>query len=413
MFGCGESLSGLGALGFAAEVADAGFGLRADRLRNLDELDRDALDWARQARHRARNWLLGGVGVFGALGPILGGHLSLASGAGSGGGGQASRVGRIHVVPSTSETVRLGVFDATLPNVLEIDSGDVVVYPDTWSHFLNRLQPGVPAEDLAQLRRENPGRGPHSIIGPVGVRGAEPGDMLAIHFQRLIPIDWGATFVNPADLATGTLPDDFPTGHVRYLDLDLVHKQANFLPGISVPLGPFQGTFAVAPAEGGVVNSVPPGQHAGNIDLRDLTEGSILYIPVWQPGGKIFTGDSHAAQGDGEVNNQALESAMREVRVRVVLHKQAGWAWPFAETADHWIAMGIDADLNEAFRIATRNTIDFLVRKAGLSALDAYSLASIGVSFRVTQFVNKTRGVHAMVPKALFSAERRAAMAIV
>jgi acetamidase/formamidase len=289
----------------------------------------------------------------------------------------------------------------------------VVVYPDTWSHFLNRLQPGAVIDDLARLRRENPGRGPHSIIGPVGVRGAEPGDMLAIHFQRLIPVDWGATFVNPGDLGTGTLPEDFPSGQVRYLHLDIIKKQAVFLPGINVPLGPFQGTFAVAPAEGGVVTSVPPGQHAGNIDLRDLTEGSILYIPVWQPGAKIFTGDSHAAQGDGEVNNQALESAMREVRVRVVLHQQPGWAWPFAETAEHWIAMGIDADLNEALRIATRNTIEFLHRQAGLSALDAYSLASIGVSFRVTQFVNKTRGVHALIPKALFSAERRQSISIV
>ena len=104
---------------------------------------------------------------------------------------------------------------------------------------------------------------------------------------------------------------------------------------------------------------------------------------------------------------------MREVRVRVVLHKQAGWAWPFAETADHWIAMGIDADLNAAFRIATRNTIEFLHRRAGLSPLDAYSLASIGVSFRVTQFVNQTRGVHALIPKALFAAERRQTISIV
>ena len=414
MFGCGESLSGGGALGFAADVAEAGFELRADRLLKLGDLDRDAVDWARQARHRARSWLLGGVGLFGAVGPFLG-HLSLASNGGGSarGSGSESRVGRIHIVPSTSETVRLGVFDSTLPNVLEIDSGDVVVYPDTWSHFLNRLQPGVSIDDLARMRRENTGRGPHSIIGPVGVRGAEPGDMLAVHFQRLIPVDWGATFVNPADLGTGTLPEDFPSGQVRYLDLNIVKKQAVFLPGINVPLAPFQGTFAVAPAQGGVVTSVPPGQHAGNIDLRDLTEGSILYIPVWQPGAKIFTGDSHAAQGDGEVNNQALESAMREVRVRVVLHKQAGWKWPFAETAEHWIAMGIDVDLNEAFRIATRNTIDFLQRKAGLSALDAYSLASIAVSFRVTQFVNKTRGVHALIPKALFSAERRQAIAIV
>ena len=116
----------------------------------------------------------------------------------------------MHTLPSTPETVRLGVFDTTLENVLEIESGDVVVYPDTWSHFLNRLQPGLSIDDIARLRRENPGRGPHSIVGPVGVRGAEPGDMLAIEFQRLIPVDWGATFVNPGDLGTGTLPDAFP-----------------------------------------------------------------------------------------------------------------------------------------------------------------------------------------------------------
>src|SRR5262249_43222554 len=152
---------------------------------------------------------------------------------------------------------------------------------------------------------------------------------------------------------------------VRYFDFDLAHKRVDFLAGISIPLRPFQGTFAVAPAAGGVVSSVPPGQHAGNIDLRELTEGSVLFVPVWQTGAKLFTGDSHAAQGDGEVNNQAIESAMREVRVRVMLHKRAGWAWPFAETADEWICIGIDADLNEAFRIATRNTIDFLWRKAG------------------------------------------------
>src|SRR5260370_30940052 len=124
------------------------------------------------------------------------------------------------------------------------------------------------------MRRETLGRGPPSIICQVGVRGAEPGDMLAIPFQRLIPIDWGATFVNPADLATGTLPDEFPTGQVRYLELDIVRKQATFLPGIHVPLGPFPGTLAVGPAERGGVNSLPPGQHARDTDLRDLTRAS-------------------------------------------------------------------------------------------------------------------------------------------
>ena len=403
MFGCGES--SLEPLGFSADVVPA-CGL--DRVRHADGLNRDVLDWLYEARLRARAFFLGGVGVLGLLGPLL-------TTLGSGGSRQSpdDPIGRLHVVPSTPETVRLGVFDSTLPNVLEIESGDVVIYPDTWSHFLNRMQPGVSIDELGQLRREHPGIGPHSIVGPVGVRDAQPGDMLAIEFQRLIPIDWGATFVNPGDLGTGTLAQEFADGQVRYLKHDLAHMRAEFLPGIDVPLRPFQGTFGVASAAGGVVSSVPPGQHAGNIDLRDLTEGSVLYVPVWQAGAKVFTGDSHAAQGDGEVNNQAIESAMREVRVRIMLHKQAGWQWPFAETADAWIAMGMDVDLNEAFRIATRNTIDFLARRAGLSALDAYSLASIAVSFRVTQFVNQTRGVHAVIPKALFSADRRATISIV
>jgi acetamidase/formamidase len=194
--------------------------------------------------------------------------------------------------------------------------------------------------------------------------------------------------------------------------LDRVLGVAEFLPGIQVPIAPFQGTIGVAPAAGGITSSVPPGQHAGNIDLRDLVEGTRLYLPVWQPTGKLFTGDSHAAQGDGEVCNQALESAMREVRIQVHLHPRPGWAWPMAETAEQWITMGIDADLNEAFRIAVRNTIEFLQRRAGLSRLDAYSLASIAIDFRVTQFVNRTRGVHARIPKSLFSPQRRATISI-
>jgi acetamidase/formamidase len=414
VFGCGEP-SLARALAFSASVSEAAYAVSADRLRHSDDLNREIVDWLRELRLRASSVVVAGVGIFALLGPLM---AALGRDSGSGRAPERSerseqRIGRLHVVPSTSETVRLGVFDSTLPNVLEIDSGDVVVYPDTWSHFLNRMQPGVAIGELARLRRENPGRGPHSIVGPVGVRGAEAGDMLAVEFQRLIPVDWGASFVNPSDLGTGTLPELFPEGQIRYLELDLAHMRADFLPGITVPVRPFQGTFAVAPAAGGVVSSVPPGTHAGNIDLRDLTEGSTLYIPVWQAGALLYTGDSHAAQGDGEVNNQAVESAMREVRVRVVVHKQAGWAWPFAETSESWIAMGIDPDLNEAFRIATRNVIDFLHRKAGLSPIDAYSLASIAISFRVTQFVNQTRGVHALIPKALFSTERRRSMTIV
>ena len=404
MFGCGDG-GPEPRLAFAPAVAQAAYGPRADRLRRTDGLNREFLEWLAELRLRARGFVRGGF--------VRAETLTASISHGGGGHTEQERIGRVHVVPSTPETVRLGVFDSDLPDVLEIDSGDVIVYPDTWSHFLNRMQPGVSIEDLAKLRSENSGRGPHSIIGPIGVRGAEPGDMLEIEFQRLIPTNWGATFVNPAHLGTGTLPEAFPEGQVRYLNFDLAQMRAEFFKGIDVPLRPFQGTVGVAPQSGGAVSSVPPGQHAGNIDLRDLTEGALLFIPVWQVGAKLFTGDSHAAQGDGEVNNQAIETSMRELRLRVRLHKQAGWAWPYAETGEHWIALGSDADLNEAFRIATRNVIGFLERRAGLTPLDAYSLASIAVSFRVTQFVNQTRGVHAMIPKALFSSERRAQMAVV
>jgi acetamidase/formamidase len=128
-----------------------------------------------------------------------------------------------------------------------------------------------------------------------------------------------------------------------------------------------------------------------------------MFIPVWKPGGRIYTGDSHALQGDGEVNLTALETAMDEVRIRVVLHKQTGLRWPIAETPTHWMPMGMDKDLGTAFRIALENAIDFLVKRVKLTPLDAYSLCSLGASFRVTQVVDINKGVHAMIPKSLFS----------
>jgi acetamidase/formamidase len=402
VFGCGEPLAPCD-LAYATAAAEAAFGPRADRLRHTDGLERDTLDWLRERQRRARAWVLRGVGAFGLVRERL---LAMSTT-----GGPSDRGGRLHRVESTSETVKLGVFDCDAPNLFEIDSGDTLVYHDTWSHFLNRLQPGASVDDLARWRREGGDRGPHSVIGPIGVRGAAPGDVVAIRYERLDPVGWGASFVNPGALGTGTLASEFPQGQVRYLTIS--GDAAEFLPGIDVPIAPFQGTFGVAPASGGVVSSVPPGPHGGNIDLRDLTVGTTLYLPVWQPSAKLYTGDSHATQGDGEVNNQALESAMREVRVRVSLHPGADWQWPMAETADHWICMAMSTDLNEAFRQATLNVIDFLALRADLSRLDAYSLASIAIHFRVTQFVNRTRGVHAMVPKQLFSADRRAAISVV
>jgi len=393
-----------------------------DRLRHMDEIDREALEPYAETYRVSRRRLVGASGLLGLLASIApAGLLAACSGLRGGGVGMAAPGGRTHTVESNQETVRLGTFDGTRADILQIESGDTVVYPNTWTHFTNRFQPGVSIAQLAQWRKDNPGKGPHSIIGPVGVKGAKPGDMLAIRFLKLTPLDWGANLNNPGELRTGALPDEFPEGSIRFIDIDANRRIAKFSPAITLPIGPFQGTFGVAAPEDrdvvgrigpGVVSSVAPGQHAGNLDLKELQEGSVLYVPVWQAGGRIFTGDSHALQADGEVNLTALETGMKEVRVQVHLHEKSGWEWPFAETDTHWIALGVHRDLNEAFRIALRNTIAFLSRRAGLSRTDAYGLASMAVNFRITQVVDVNQGVHAMIPKDIFARELRESIRI-
>lgn len=429
--GCGETQA-MERVGDAVADAVAPPSLRR-RLFRLDGLEGETLDRLLTARGRERRSFLKAGGLLAGcatVGPLFASACASpragsaqAATAAPGGGGHPplfpAAGGRVHTVESSSATVRLGVFDTTLPDLLEIEPGDTVVYPRTWSHFLDRLQPGVSIDDIARWRVENPGKGPHSIIGPVAVRGAEPGDVLEVQYHRILPKPWACNFNNPGSLKTGALPDVYADGQVKYFTLDLARMTASFSPDIELPLQPFQGTLGLAPPDGffgvtsGVYSSVPPGPHAGNTDLREMVEGTRMFIPVWKPGGRIYTGDSHALQGDGEVNLTALETAMQEVRIRVLLHKNVGWRWPIAETASHWIPMGLDKDLGNAFRIALENAIDFLVKKAGLTPLDAYSLCSLGVSFRVTQVVDVNKGVHAMIPKSLFGDRLRPRISVV
>src|SRR5215471_2325631 len=396
----------------------------ADRLLHMDEVDQERFDGFLTTRGRTRRQLLQASSFMSALaaaGPWFGKLAQAAESSdkalAAGGSGGA---GRVQVVESSKETVRLGVFDETLPPILTVDSGDSVRFPNTWSHFMNELQPGMPITRLAELRTSNPGRGPHSIIGPIAVRDAEPGDVVEIRYRRLMPVAWGVVFNNPAALGTGLLPQDFTQGQIKYVDLDLTRMEGRFAPDITIPLTPFQGTLGVAPPDGffpplspGVTSSVPPGPHGGNLDLRELTEGSILYLPVWKPGALIYTGDSHAVQGDGEISLTALETRMQEVLIQVVLHKQKKFQWPLAETATHWITLGLDKDLNTAMSLAAHNAIDFLSSHTKLTPHDAYALCSIAVNFRVTQVVDIVRGVHAMIPKSLFTGELRGHIAVV
>ena len=421
LFGCGDE-KGTGVI--REDIKDAAFGKRAkDRLLHMDQVNQERLDGFLTARGRLRRQLLRAssfMGALAAIGPQFGKLARAAEDGNPTPAGASSGNGRTHVVGSNRETVRLGVFDETLPPIVTIESGDWVSFPNTWSHFMNELQPGVPVARLAELRASNPGRGPHSIIGPIVVWDAEPGDVVEIRYRRLHPVAWGAVFNNPGALGTGLLPQDFAQGQIKYVDLDLTQMEAKFAPEITIPLTPFQGTLGVAPPDGffpplspGVTSSVPPGPHGGNLDLRELTEGSVLYLPVWKTGALIYTGDSHAVQGDGEISLTALETRMQEVLIQVVLHKQKNFQWPVAETATHWITMGLDKDLNAAMALAARNAIDFLASRAKLTPHDAYALCSVAVSFRVTQVVDIVRGVHAMIPKSLFTGELRRQIAVV
>ena len=433
LFGCGEE-QGTGV--FREDIKDAAFTKpAADRLLHMDEMNQEQLDGYLNARGVSRRRLLrassfmaalAGIGPwFNKLAYAKSADMTDGFGGGSAGGPKKDKKdkddeGRVHVVESNDKTVRLGIYDTNLEPILKIDSGDTISYVDTWSHFLNQLQPGVPVETLANLRLSNPGHGPHSIIGPVYVNGAEPGDVLEVRYKRIRPFDWGAVFNNPGKIGTGLLAQDFPEGQVKYLKVDFPNMTAEFNKDIHVPLKPFQGTLGVAPPDGffpplspGVTNSVPPGPHAGNVDLSEMGEGSTMFIPVWKPGALIFTGDSHAVQGDGEINLSALETRMKELRIQVVLHKQKNFAWPIAETETHWILLGLDKDLNVAMTSAARNAINFLATHADLTRHDAYALCSIAISFRVTQVVDIVRGVHAMIPKSLFSSDLRKQIVVV
>ncbi len=423
LFGCGDE-KGTGVI--REDVKDAAFDKRtADRLLHRDEVDQEKLDTYLTARGRSRRSLVRAssfMGLLAAVEPWFG-KLAQAADAPTAKAATGSRrgdQGRVHVVESNNESVHLGVFDANLAPIITVDSGDTISFPDTWSHFMNEMQPGVPVDTLAKLRVANPGKGPHSIIGPIAVKGAEPGDVLEVRYKKLQPFTWGAVFNNPGSLGTGLLPQDYAEGQIKYMNLDLHAMKAKFAPDISVPLKPFQGTLGLAPPDGyyaplspGVTSSVPPGPHAGNLDLAELSEGSTLFIPVWKPGALIFTGDSHAVQGDGEISLTALETRMKEMRIQVILHKQKNFAWPVAETHTHWIVVGLDKDLNAAMTMAARNAIKFLATRAKISELDAYGLCSIAVSFRVTQVVDIVRGVHAMIPKSLFAEPLRKQMSVV
>lgn len=310
----------------------------------------------------------------------------------------ASYPGTVHLLPATLETTQWGWFDNAQAPVLTINSGDTVVM-ETMMHSHNQVVPGKPVEELKKLRTDFPGRGPHTVTGPIYVRGAEPGDLLRVRILKIVPRAYAANFNLPG--LFGAFPDKFPDGQVKYLYLDMDRKVAKFSQDIEIPLAPFPGTIGVARAEPGRYSSVPPGPYAGNLDIRDLTEGSSLYIPVFAKGGLLWSGDSHAAQGNGEINLTALETAFKELVLNISVVKGKKLDWPRGETANHWITIGLNEDLNKALDGAKSETAKFLAEQRGISATEAAKLMPQVSDCRISQVVNRVKGIHCLNPKAI------------
>ena len=313
-----------------------------------------------------------------------------------------------HRIASTPETVRWGMFDAGFPALIEIASGDTVVLecvsggpevmPPPGTGFT--IPPNLAAIHAAGIQRA-PG---HIITGPVGVRGAEPGDMLEVRIGTIEPgCDWGYCGFRPL---AGTIPEDFPETFLSHIPVDRDRRTCRLPWGTELSLAPFFGVMGVAPPPAyGRISTVQPREHGGNLDNKELGEGATLFLPVWAPAALFSAGDGHGVQGDGEVCINALEICLTGT-FTLVLHKGGGAGdpllrYPRAETATHFIAMGMHEDLDTAMKTALRQMIAFITGRTNLSRQEAYQFCSLAVDFRVTQTVNGEKGIHAMLKKGL------------
>ena len=330
--------------------------------------------------------------LFGAL--IAAATAQLASGQST---TLASRFpGKVHLLPATLETTQWGWFDNAQAPVLTVDSGDTIVL-ETMMHSHNQVVPGRTIEEIKKLRTDHPGRGPHTVTGPIYVNTAEPGDVLKVRLNKIVPRAYGTNFNVPGMF--GQFPKEYQDGQVKYLYLDWERRVTEFLPGVYIPLRPFPGTLGVARKEPGRYSTVPPGEFAGNMDIRDFVEGTTLYVPVHVKGALLWSGDSHAAQGNGEVNLTAIETAYRELNVTVEVVKGKPLDFPRIETPRSWISMGFDQDLNKAWAQTKAQTIKLLAEMRGVSAERAEALMPSTSDCRVSQVVNIKKGIHCLNPK--------------
>ena len=311
---------------------------------------------------------------------------------------------RTHRLEATPETVAYGYYWSEAKPVLRIASADIIDVDTLLTNTPRGLErAGVKPDDVQGSLRNvvdtvtDKGPGGHILTGPIFVDGAEPGDALEVRIlsiQLSIPYGYNG--------CSGFLRENCKPNSTKIIPIDRKKMTAEFAPGIIIPLHPFFGSMGVAPPPAaGRVSSTPPGIHAGNLDNRELVAGATLFIPVHVTGALFEIGDGHAAQGDGEVDQTAIETSLRG-RVQLLVRKGMTLAWPRAETPTDYISMGTDEDLTKATKIAIQQMVDFLAATKGLDKLAAYQLTSIAGNVVVTQLVDQKVGVHVKMPKSIF-----------
>ena len=309
----------------------------------------------------------------------------------------------LHHLAATPSTVAWGYYSATAKPALRVASGDTVDVETLLTNTPTGLErAGLPPNEVQQSLRnivdsvKDRGPGGHILTGPIYVTGADSGDVLEV---RILDVHLAIPYAYNG--CSGFLRDNCGTPRTRLIRLDTTRMVASLGDGIVIPLHPFFGSMGVAPPrDSGRVSSNPPSIHAGNMDNKELVAGTTLYIPVWAPGALLEIGDGHAAQGDGEVDQTAIETSLTG-RLQLIVHKDMHLTWPMAETPTDYIVMGMDKDLTTATKICVQQMVDFLMRKKNLPRVEAYRLASMAANLRITELVDGNVGVHMMIAKSV------------
>ena len=318
----------------------------------------------------------------------------------------AANAQKIHEIHPTPATVHYGYFDAAVTPAITIDSGDIVKLWTATGHpkyfeELGLAKEKIPAELFTAFAGvKGSARGDQTLDGPIYVRGAEIGDTIEVKI-RAIEL-WLPLAAMSFRAGRGSIPEEFPYSRDKVLWIDVDKKTVDFAPGIVIPTKPFWGNIGVAPPLSmGRINASIPGVHGGNMDNHDLQPGTSLFLPVHATGALLSVADGHAAQGNGEVGQSAIETSLQG-EIQIILHKGMKTRWPRAETPTHYMSIGLDPDLNLAAKMAIKEMLIFLTETKGLPRDDAYMLMSATMDLHVTQVVDITKGVHAMIPKAIF-----------